>query len=372
MRIGFAPLALALAIGNAPLLPTPAQAEAPETTAPETTAPDPTPPPAALDAPEAQARLNQGQALYLAGRFTEAAHVFATLHRDSPPDVLAALDEVSLLGWLGSAQQEAGNPQEALATFRAALALIEGDPVPDPLALGLAHDNLSLLYLQIADRPMALYHAEEARRIGTEAFGPDHREVLIWRANHARILASLGLLAPAESALQEVVAQARDTPDLAPEDLAALLFTLASLHLQRQDGAKAEAILREAAALEAATLPADHPAHAATLNDLAIAILLQGRIDEALALLVEVISVTGAALGPDHPNTAAAHLNLALALAEADRPAAARPEAALAAEMFQRHFGPSHPATLQASALLRDIDRALSRLPPDRQDQPDN
>ena len=219
----------------------------------------------------------------------------------------------------GDVLRELGQTDSAEATYRAALGILERAAGPD--AVGLVHGLHSLGAL-LADRgeaDEAVAVAQRATRILTARYGAHNITTARGKENLAGVLRSVGRFAEAESLYREVLdekikalgewtvpqvlmalsdlARRRGDLDAAaayaerclrirletdpkPGILSSTLVWLADVEGARGSLARAEELLREAAALTQ-TLPADDPARRDALRALARFLQETGRPEEA-------------------------------------------------------------------------------------------
>jgi tetratricopeptide (TPR) repeat protein len=118
--------------------------------------------------------------------------------------------------------------------------------------------------------------------------------------------------------------------------------TLADQHRYDQ----AEAIYRDAIAIQTRVLGADHPETLMTQVALGYAMSAQGRFADAEALYRTVIEIQTRVLGPDHPNTLGSMNSLGGVLLDQHRYAPAEPIYRDLLDARKRVLGVSHPETL--------------------------
>ena len=121
-------------------------------------------------------------------------------------------------------------------------------------------------------------------------------------AEAARVLVDLALLeqrrvrfASAEALCTEALALQRRSLGPGHPDLAGTLRVLADVHRETGDHVGAEKLLREALAIQQAALEEGHPERVAVVDDLAVTLFYQGRLDEAYALHQESSGATARA-----------------------------------------------------------------------------
>jgi len=127
----------------------------------------------------------------------------------------------------------------------------------------------------------------------------------------------------------------------------------AAQHADRGDLEEAEALLREALALERGLYEgADQGQLAYTLSHLASVLAERGRWDEAVARQRESLDLLRRYMGDDSPAVALAMSDLGLALDGAGRWTEAEPALVDAWEMLAERVGAEHPRAKSAAAIL--------------------
>jgi tetratricopeptide (TPR) repeat protein len=104
-------------------------------------------------------------------------------------------------------------------------------------------------------------------------------------------------------------------------------------------------MLRRALAIWLKALGEGHPDSAASYNNLAATLGLQGRYGEAEAMLRRALAIWLKALGEGHPHTAASYYNLATALREQGKSAKAETMHRRALAIRLKALGEGHPGT---------------------------
>jgi tetratricopeptide (TPR) repeat protein/NAD-dependent SIR2 family protein deacetylase len=109
---------------------------------------------------------------------------------------------------------------------------------------------------------------------------------------------------------------------------------------------KADAICRRVIAARVRLLGEEHPDTLASRNNLANALVEQGKYTEAETEHRAVLEISQRVLGAEHPNTLMSRNNLAAVLQEQGKHAEAEAEHRAMLEISQRVLGPEHPDTL--------------------------
>jgi tetratricopeptide (TPR) repeat protein len=215
---------------------------------------------------------------------------------------LAAARRVSMVSPLvarflyvrGMQLERLGRAEEAEATLREALAMLERVLGPDHEETGLALFALAFV-LRDGTREDQWKEAEGLLRryldIVKKARGPEH-------ANIAMTLDNLGVLALKRGAWEEAESDLRQSLDLARRqigedhpDYATTLCNLARVRGERGDRAEAEALLRQAVAIYRKSLGDDHPDLATAITRLAGVVRSKGDSAEAERLLREAVAI---------------------------------------------------------------------------------
>ena len=121
---------------------------------------------------------NQGQALYEAGRYEQAIDSFrdavAFGEREFGPDHRIT---AGLLGWLAAASRSQGRYAEAEPLYKRSLAIYETALGPDHPDVAQSLNNLALLYYLQGRYEAAEPLFERALAVREKALGPDHPDV---------------------------------------------------------------------------------------------------------------------------------------------------------------------------------------------------
>ena len=123
----------------------------------------------------------------------------------------------------------------------------------------------------------------------------------------------------------------------------ALLLDRAGSYLGlRARPADAQPLLERAVAITAVTYGLDHPAFAASLNNLGSVLLDQVEPEQAQPLLERALAIVEAFYGPDHREVAAALNDLGSVLCSLGKPEQALPLAERALAIVEASYGPDH------------------------------
>ncbi len=115
---------------------------------------------------------------------------------------------------------------------------------------------------------------------------------------------------------------------------------------------EAERYVREAIAMQKQLFGREHPDVATSLYVLASCVQRQGRLAEGEALHRDTLALRRSLFGNDHPDVASSLDNLALTLHYARRPAECEIHAREALAIQRRHFGPKHPDVAYSLSLV--------------------
>lgn len=178
-------------------------------------------------------------------------------------------------------------------------------------------------------------------------------------SNLGELLRALERFEEAEALLREALAL--DEARL-PGSQASVALRLNNLALLLQDAKKdaekldeAESLLRRALALDESGEPPDKAAIARDLGNLSSLLATRGKPEEAEPLLQRALKQEKELWGPDHPNVAFQLNNLAKLRLDAGHPEEAEPLLREAEEIFRRHLGAEHPHTRAVQESLRGL-----------------
>jgi tetratricopeptide (TPR) repeat protein len=154
---------------------------------------------------------------------------------------------------------------------------------------------------------------------------------------------------------EELVLGKNDTETLAS------INTLVSLLLEQDNFTEAEAVSRDA--LQRCSDTPDYQIISLTLmNGLAVALEVQGKLDEAAIVHSQSLEGSEKLLGPDHPNTLTSVNNLAIVLSSQGKYAAAEEMHRRAMEGYVKILGSEHHDTLTAANNLASVIAKQDRL----------
>ena len=206
--------------------------------------------------------------------------------------------------------------------------------------------------------------ALRAERLDGASRGPNWAGLLNWAGTYFRGRAAYP---QAASLFREALAIYETVLGPDHHDTAASLNNLASVLQLQGDIAGARPLFERALAIYEKDLGPEHPDTAAGLNNLALLLRDQGDLQGAQPLLERALAIKEKVLGPEHPDTAAGLNNLALLLRDKGDLGGARPLFERAVAITEKVLGPEHPHTAKSlnnlALLLRDQgDLAKARL----------
>jgi tetratricopeptide (TPR) repeat protein len=143
----------------------------------------------------------------------------------------------------------------------------------------------------------------------------------------------------------------KDQPDVEAE----LQQTIGKVYQQLGEYEKAEALHRQALALQKQVLGDEHPTVADTLDDLAQSLWKLRRLDEAETLEREALAMRRRLLGNNHPDVAASLSSLARILIAKNTPAKGEPYLREAVAIQTTAFGKDSPKVAVALTHLADL-----------------
>ncbi|RBP08535.1 Tfp pilus assembly protein PilF [Roseiarcus fermentans] len=315
------------------------------------------------DAKHAPAEYHDG--LTVAKTFALAIDEAAKLHPAAEPlIVFAALlaPEPIPLFLFAEGREKLGEPlaslladdglDEAVAALRA-FALVDRETIPDERDPSIATDAIRLHQLvRLAAARRGQGDASATRRALIEAMagvypvGVDS-DAAAWPRTRRL------------DAIMVDLAQADETPDGAEAATASVLDWLAS-YRQGALSAYSEArpLFERALTIREKALGPDHPATAASLNNLALLLQAQGDLAGARLLFERALTIWETALGLGHPDTAVGLNNLAELLRHQGDLAGARRLLERALAILEKALGHDHPTTGRSlnnlAVLLRD------------------
>ena len=307
----------------------------------------------------ARIEARQAHSLVALGKFKEALgaaeHSRAVLTRILGPDDRESID---ILVTLGTLQDQARQDDAAQASLREAVSRIEATFGADDARLVLPLQTLGEVLRRTRDFDSARTTLERGVAIARAQFGPVNPQV-------TRILVRLGGVERDAGRLVEAIAVLDEAESALPagEDdgaRAQLLNTRGSVHLEREDGVRAEADYREA--LELRRKGGDQRSGIRWFSQAQVgsALAVQGRFDEAHRLQAEAARELRALLGPDAYQNALVAIRQAQTYQRQDDPRGAVPFFREAVRLADRTYGKQHflvaDWSLEMATLLARLD----------------
>ena len=300
--------------------------------------------------PEVKARLLGviAQAYYNLGQVQRAVEVeteVVALWRDAvPPDDPARLNA---LGWLASWLADAGARERAYPPAEEAVRVARTLPAGRRVELARALRELGYAHQGAADDAGALPLYQEALAIFRDLPPPGDAGIEAVLTNLGFLAQARGDLTGAEASFREVVdrRRARLGPDqLRTADAVLNLVTV----LQGDDLAEAEALVRDAVAVQRRVFAGPHPDRLNGLTALARVLGAQGKLADAEAAQREAMDMARTLYGDSSRAVAMAVANLAGYVQRQGRFDDAARLHAEAVDRFRAHDGEASPATAVA------------------------
>ncbi len=265
-------------------------------------------------------------ALYLEAKFASAEALLKQIVAGKAHDLADAYR------FLGAAQFAQAKFQEAADTYRRAQVLAPGDT--DIL------DQLGSTLFALADWSGAERLWRQARDLDKASGSPHLTEDL---NDLAQVLQETNRLAEAEALMRQALAL--DTNRRGPDDpdLAAELSNLAALLDATDRQRDAEPLLRRALAIDLKHYGPDHPEVATDRSNLAELLRTTNRMAEAETLMTQALATDRKTLRPDHPNLSRDLNNLALVLVTTARLTEAEPLLREALAIDEKSLARDHP-----------------------------
>ena len=277
------------------------------------------------------------------------------------------LREAARLANLGAVLREAGEYDEARASFEAALELDEAALGPDHPAVAALLTSLGDLHYTEGDLDGAKVLHGRALSIMTEVFGPEHPDV-------ASVLSNLGAMAVGKGRFEDAKGHFERALEIQEATFGPEHPNVARLHdklgtalasLHEYDAAKAE--LELALELLEAALGPDHDQVAYPLNNLGLVHDRMGDFESAETMHRRALEIREAKLGADHPLVATSLLNLGNAYAGRGVFDEAEPMYRRVVAIREAKLGVDHPDLAQPLSnlgriyeLTGDLDRAIA------------
>ncbi|MEM9304589.1 MAG: serine/threonine-protein kinase [Pseudomonadota bacterium] len=215
-----------------------------------------------------------------------------------------------LMSDLGLLYLQLGSPERAEPLLDAASRLHEVNQFGTDLDLADIESHFGLLKELRGDYPAAEEHYWSAYRIALRLLGVDHPSTARARTSLAKIVLTQNRHDAALPLLTETVESIRRSSGEANQDYTNALNSLAFAHYAAEDYAAAESLFRDSLLAGISYREPDEPAMGVGHNNLAMAMLMQGKIDAAEAEIGLALSIFEASM-PDHWRTANARTVLA-------------------------------------------------------------
>jgi len=207
---------------------------------------------------------------------------------------------------------------------------------------------------------LALITATQLRNMKYSMLALIWTDVLMNDPGNYRALSSLaGMM---DRAGEEEAAKALADKALDRKPSCNVFGSLAATHLTKGDYAGAEKLCRHGLERQLAALPADNQAVLQTTVDLAVALRLQGKIDEADAFCAGSIAAMRRVLGDNHTGTISAEQILAEGQSGRGDHAAAEQTARQALERARRAKGPTDAISVNAAVALGRVLASAGKL----------
>jgi len=195
-----------------------------------------------------------------------------------------------------------------------------------------------------AELPTAKTVLERALRLGEEAYGPDHPNVIGGLNNLGVVLQDLGDLSGARTNFERALKVTEAAYGPSHPQVAIYVSNLGSVQRRLGDLAGARANFERALRMTEAAYGLDHPQVAIYENNLGGVLQDQGDLAGARASFERALKMTEAVYGPDHPTVAIRVNNLGLVLKELGDLAGARESFERALKIQETTYGANHPA----------------------------
>jgi tetratricopeptide (TPR) repeat protein len=295
----------------------------------------------------ARRRLAEARARMEAGRHSEGIQVTAAILQE-----IQGLDyrplEAEVLMLHGHLHAFAGKPREAEEILYKALWAAEAGRDDETAA------RVWILLIWVVGDQQAragevdriIQHAQAAvERLGRDRFPAIATDL------HLRIgglLVVQGKLEQADAEFSQGLELSRKTHG--PDGLRTTYFLSGLGRVRSRQNRPAEALelYLRAQEIRERLVGREHPAHALSLNNIAIELLALGRREEAIATWRRSLSLLEASRAPDHPSFAAPLTNLASVLRRMGYLEEAKQNLERALAIFERTKGPGHPNTATA------------------------
>ena len=205
---------------------------------------------------------------------------------------------------LGHALREIGELDEAEASYRKALLIIEASDTPtDPAELAKLLTNLGAIMLGRNEPGQARSYLDEALQIITNQKGEETRDLIPVLVSLGKALDGLDALAQAKEHYNRALAILTEHDPENVADHATILYRLGRSHELEQDFVSAREFYERAMHMDTVHLGQDHPHVARDSSGLGAVLAKQGDTIVAMGHLTHALDIYETKLGKDHPKT---------------------------------------------------------------------
>jgi tetratricopeptide (TPR) repeat protein len=250
-----------------------------------------------------------------------------------------------------------GRYRQALAAAERALALRRRQLGASHPAVATSLRSTGLVLYRLGRFQQARGRLDEALAVQRTVLGPDHPDLAVTLTDLGRVLNSQGQFAAAVARHRESVALCERAlgPDALP--VADALNELGNSLDDSGHYAEALASYRRSLAIRRRAL-SEHPAVAASLNNIGTVLINQQRLAEAYTYQIEALGILERTVGRHHPKAYRTLHNLASGLLQRGRYREALPWIEEALTVAEAH-GPDHPLVAEELMILADTRRRL-------------
>jgi len=253
-----------------------------------------------------------------------------------------------LLETLGVSAGDLGSHRRGRELLDRSLGLYTSELGPDHPDTIEAEGRVGWSMLAMEDIQNALPRIEAALVSSEKVRGPDARETLVWRHNHAQALMQTGRYNDAIQAFARTLegweAAGGDNTHGIHQNLSQMG---SAMHSAGRTDAALETLER-AYEIGVELYGHDHPNVLSTMSVLAMTLKDKGELGRALEIEERVLEYTSRLMGEEHPHALTAAHNLAVSYAQSGRYDRAETLFLRALEGNRRVQGPDHPDTLSA------------------------
>lgn len=277
--------------------------------------------------------MHKGAELDRAGNYTEALATFQAAVRTAQHglDVRTIANTINATGLV---YDELGRLTEAMRQYRRVLALLEQLKEKDSLDYAVVLGNLGADMLLQGGGRGAEKVLREAIAIGAGKAEPHNRRMAVIRTSLAQAALESNRLQEAEGLLEDAIVTLRIYPQL-PGQLAIAINNLGVLRRLQKRSIEAEGLFQEAIKLTETELSPSHPRLLQFLNNLALAYIDVGRLNDADSAMRRAMNIAESRLEPQHPTYGSVMLNYAFLLRKMGRKAEGKQLEARAKALIQ-------------------------------------